>query len=104
MGLYINPPDQTKEEWLQKHGAILLTVPAQYKSVGSTGTYWVVCLMVNDHFSAAGICFSEAELIGFSDANDHRPKTWFLVEQEDLLEVAPTLLEWEAEWLERGKW
>ena len=96
MGLYINPPEEDKEEWLRANGAQLLTVPGEYKSVGKTGTYWVVCLVFNPTFSAAGVCFSQRELEDWRHVGDRRAKIWYLVEQEDLLTVVPDLLNWEV--------
>jgi len=97
VGLYINLPDQEKEEWLRERGAMMLSRPKDYKSVGSTGTYWVVCLVFNSEFSAAGVCFSQQELEEFSHEGDRRMKQWFLVEEQDLLTVVPNLLEREKE-------
>ena len=96
MGLYINPVEETKEEWLREHGAQLLTIPKEYKSVGKTGTYWVVCLVHNPTFTAAGVCYSDRELEDWKEVDDRRLKMWFLVEEEDLLTVVPDLFHWEA--------
>lgn len=104
MGLYINPPNQTKEEWLKKHGAMTLNPPEKYKMVGSTATYWAVVLLFNTSFTAAGIAFSPSEFEAFQDLNDDRAKIWFLVEEKDLLSMAPDLLQREKEALERGRW
>ena len=104
MGLYINPPTKSKEDWLTDNGALMLTVPNEYKSVGATGTYWLVCLVDNPTFSAAGVCYSQQELEEWRHPGDKRPKRWYLVEQDRLLTVVPDLLQWEEEALQRGRW
>ena len=54
MGFYVNPPDMTKEEWLQKHGQVTET-PAWPVPEGTI----LVCLVKNPTFTAAGIAYCE---------------------------------------------
>jgi len=81
MGYYINPPSETKEQWLQKHGT-----PVHGDVVLShdfSGPTLPVCLVDNGPFTAAGIAFDAGELRAFGHP-DRRPKSWFLVSREDL--------------------
>jgi hypothetical protein len=83
MGLYINPETGTKEEWLASHGILQQQVPKQYKSEGR----YVVCLVDNGLFTAAGVCYKQEELEEFTRSEDYRPKTWWLVLEADLRAV-----------------
>ncbi len=86
MGYYIDPPDRTKESWLQEHGQEVETPswPAEDGMV-------LICLVDNGAFRAAGICYSEAEFDAFR-APDHgyqRPRTWYYVPFEKVVDVEP---------------
>ena len=84
MGLYINPKEGTKESWLKLKGeGPLHSVPKLYKE----GTKFVVWLVSNGLFNAAGVMWRQEELEEFSNINDIRPKLWFLVEESDIREV-----------------
>jgi hypothetical protein len=83
MGYYINPPDQTKEDWLQEHGDEVGT-PSWPAPDGSA----LVCLIDNGPFSAAGICFSEQEFQAFVTP-DGRPRTWYYVPSDKVISVEP---------------
>jgi hypothetical protein len=91
MGLYINPKEGTKEDWLAKHGEEQTSVPRHCK----VGTKIVVCLIGNVFFTAAGwqrlqetlVMYRQAELEEFADPIDTRPKRWFLVEEKDIRDV-----------------
>jgi len=66
MGYYINPVNgMSKEDWLYK------TFP--------------VCLVDNGLFKAAGIAFDKRELEIFLNPDDHRPKDWFLVNLDSIM-------------------
>lgn len=76
MGYYINPSDGTgKEDWLRQHGRPLAAAPARHDD----GDGLAVCLIDNGLFTAAAICYCQAELTAFADPSDRRPKTWFMV-------------------------
>jgi len=76
MGCYINHPKLQKEDWLLLHA----------KQYGPQAPLWdrvpegelPVCLVDNGPFTAAGIAFSEEELHEFNDAEDPRPRFWYL--------------------------
>jgi hypothetical protein len=86
MGCYINPPDTTKEQWLERHGVRLDTAP-QWCDV--PGGCLAVCLVSNGYFSAAAVCHDPRELETFKDPRDLRPKSWFMVEIAELATVSP---------------
>lgn len=81
MGAYINPVNQSKEDWLRDNGTET-NVPA---SVDAKPDHLPVCLVLNPGFSAAGIAFDERELQAFTYP-DGRPKKWFWVETKKLLD------------------
>jgi hypothetical protein len=92
MGLYINPPNSTKEEWLEKNG---LKIPdglaAQRTLLPPEGmeSMVVVCLLDNRPtlpFTAAGVAYDYNELQRFARP-DTRKQTWYWVEKELVLEV-----------------
>lgn len=76
MGIYINPKDQSKEEWLIKNKEIV-HVEVDFKN------YFSVCLVDNGMFTAAAVCGDENERERFS-IPDGRPKQWFVVSLESL--------------------
>lgn len=91
MGLYINPPREgAKEAWLKQKGeGPLRSVPKEHKE----GTKFVVCLVKNAMFTAAGVMYRQSELEEWADIGDFRPKLWFLVEEADIREVCGEVAE-----------
>ncbi len=90
MGIYINPPDMSKEEWLKENaseGPLLLMPQRGNVPQGSRR----VCLVDNRAFSAAGVAFDEDEAAAFNDP-DGRDKRWFIVTDELLEEVTGVTL------------
>lgn len=87
MGYYINPPDQTKEQWLQANGIQQDSVP----SLDPTGVNVPVCLMDNGPFTAAVVAYDQSEIDAFSDPSDDRPKVWFLVPALKIVMLCPEL-------------
>lgn len=79
MGLYINPLDMSKEQWLAKHGTAI-AVP--YWT--GDGKSFPVCLVNNGPFTAAGVAFSKREMDAFNGPDDFRPKQWFIVSADDI--------------------
>jgi hypothetical protein len=95
MGLYINPTDCSKEEWLARFGT--LVIPGlNDKNIQMTRdargvlTEFPVCLIDNGLFQAVIICYSTREL---REVINHGSslKKWFTVSTEKLLEVQPDL-------------
>lgn len=72
MGCYINPVDQSKEDWLKDNG---VSIPGP---VPITKTHLPVCLVDNVLFTAAGIGYCNAETDYFAKP-DGRAKKWFQV-------------------------
>lgn len=81
MGYYIDPPKQSKEDFLKENGIALHGAPRNFDF---TSDKLPVCLVDNDYFNAAGIAYCENELAAFSRP-DGRQKAWFLVTKEKLL-------------------
>ena len=116
MGYYINPPGETKEEWLNNHG---LEVTGDDVTWGRLPDMILVCLVDNGPFTAAGICYSEVEFDEFNasdptheevaeakaraeasgiftvqlDTGDQRPRTWYVVPRSDIIDVCPEVAE-----------
>jgi hypothetical protein len=89
MGIYINPRDMSKEQWLMEHARSLESPPQHYLS----GDDIAVCLVVNTGFTAAAVAFSQKELEVFRDTpNDRRPKFWFYAPIVKVAEVTGTKL------------
>lgn len=79
MGYYINPPDMSKEQFLEVHGKPLPD-PAGFDFATDN---LPVCLVDNIAlgFTAAGICYNARERDVFISP-DGRPKKWFTVSRE----------------------
>ncbi len=115
MGYYIDPPEGTKEEWLNFHGVEV----AGDLRWGHPPDTVLVCLVDNGPFTAAGICYNGAEFNEFRaldptheeiaestaraekqginafnlDTGDQRPRTWYAVPRSDIIEVCPRVEE-----------
>jgi sugar lactone lactonase YvrE len=88
MGVYINPKNQSKEDWLREN---CISVSRYTPVFDQTKEILPVCLVDNGIFTAAGIAFSEREREAFLDPTDRREKLWFEVKTSKLLEVEPSL-------------
>jgi hypothetical protein len=83
MGSYINPRNETKEQFLVKNGS---KVSASFKYEDIPQDKMMVCLVNNGFFTAAGIMFDEREYDDFHVKGDTRPKDWYLVDKNLLLD------------------
>jgi len=83
MGNYINPLNMSKEAWLVDNGRLLLAAPDTYRD----GDEVAVCLVDNGPFTAAAVAYSQDELEYFKSPSDDRPKLWFYVPLDKLIEV-----------------
>ncbi len=79
MGYYIDPPNQSKESFLNQHGRRV-----NITDLKITDTELPVVLVNNFAFTAAGIAYDEKELKEFLDPDDYRPKMYFMVPREAL--------------------
>jgi len=82
MGKYINPPNMTKERFLELNGVHCPFEPT-WEQVTTCDSF-PVCLVDNGEFKAAAIIDTEEELKRFSDPIDPRSKLWFMVHRDDL--------------------
>jgi len=84
MGYYINPPDSTKEAFLERYGTpISPAIAKQIWKEEMIKTHLPICLVDNGQFTAAGIAYSERETDYFLEP-DGRPKLWFVVPRKEL--------------------
>lgn len=82
MGIYINPRDMTKEQWLLENGT-----PQPQPSIHRAGDDVAVVYIDNGGFTAAGVAYNQRELEAFSDPADPRYKLWFSVPINKLIDV-----------------
>lgn len=87
MGFYVNPPTETKEDFLERE-SLWTTNKIEWKNV-PVGFLPVVHVN-NGWVTDANIAYSEQELKALTDSNDPRPKRIFLVKIKDLLPVSGT--------------
>jgi len=82
---YINPKDQSKDQWLEDHG-MLIQQPLSW-SIEFPADSTLVCLIQNPLFSAAAICRTKRNFDRFRNPTDQRPKKWYLVPNRLIPEV-----------------
>ncbi|KKM99427.1 hypothetical protein LCGC14_1147950 [marine sediment metagenome] len=83
MGIYINPSEQTKEQWLEEYAVETLT-PKYPPTEGLT----LICLVENNLFTAAGVIFDRNEWEAFNEPHDLRLRRWFTAPVSEVDEVA----------------
>ena len=79
MGLYINPPQITKEEFLALYGNRVTVEAIQQFQFSPTSEVLPCCLVDNGHFTALAVGFEKDETMRWFNAADHRPKKFYLV-------------------------
>lgn len=85
MGLYINPPSETKEQWINRHKLDgVVKFPDQPYWPDADENFLPICLVDNGGVTAAAVCFSLDEFRVFNDPIDPRPKTWHYILIDDL--------------------
>ncbi len=92
MGLYINPENQTREQFLIKEGVFIgdKNLPTWEELRKEFPNDLPVCLVDNVAFTAAAIIYSKLEMMEFQCTNS-LPKRWFLVPISKLIEQLPQL-------------
>lgn len=89
MGIYVNPPGESNEQWLESHAEYLgdryNCVPAWHLIPEGKA---VVCLVDNGGFKAAAIVFDRTEYGRIVEDQDSRPKRWYLADIEQLKTVS----------------
>lgn len=83
MGVYCNPPDCSKEEWLETRAKEHDRQPTWPPAPGHS----LVVLVDNGMFTAAGVAYDEREWQAFIEPRDRRPKRFFTIETWRLREV-----------------
>lgn len=93
MGLYINPKDMEKEDWLRRNNTGVMTSPPARNTRERNGERdMIVCLVDNGVFLAAGVAYSQDELCAFA-IPDGRDKLFIWVPIMKLEEVLGQSLE-----------
>ena len=83
MGYYLEVPKHVDkaQQLIELHGAeVLLGKPINFSDIPEDKA--LVCVVQNTFFDAAALCYSEREMLDFSDPMDFRPKTWLLMDKE----------------------
>ncbi len=91
MGYYINPPDMSKERWLNKFANFVGPIyesgeVPKWEDITKDDILPVV-LVDNGMFTAAGVAYSEQEYKAFTDPGDKRPRELYTAKVDDLLKV-----------------
>jgi len=86
MGLYINPKNKSKEEWLEDNNIDVSTHPFDFEDIGDDNH--IICLVDNGMFTAAAVAYDIREYEDFK-YNDGRFKVWFIVPKENIKAVCP---------------
>ena len=92
MGCYINPPDISKEEWLENNAKPIKLIELCGGNVPAYSTYPKGTLPVvavdNGRFTAAGVCYCEEEYKAFTQHPDIRPRALLQANISDLMKVS----------------
>lgn len=91
MGYYINPPDMSKEKWLNKFANFVGPIDEdeeipKWEDIAKDDVLPVI-LVDNGRFTAAGVAYSEQEYKAFTDPDDKRSRELFTAKVDDLLKV-----------------
>ena len=88
MGCYVNPKNESKEVWLEKHGTVMpINIDTSYNDYCEDECLPVI-LVDNGMFTAAGVAYDEREFQDFTSPMDLRPKRGYKVKIEDLKKVS----------------
>ena len=101
MGHYLEVPERNNKraQLIKLHGAEDIGLPpASLARVPKGKT--LICVVENGPFDAAGIAYSDEELKEFK-VLDGRPRTWLLMDTEEVVKMKPNLAEYlrgERDW------
>lgn len=97
MGLYLNPSNGTKEEWLEANGVLMDGIPTidDFNEDVANG-YIPVVHLDNGAFTAAGFIYNERELQAFTRSDEMRPRKFYLVPRDKALAEVPELAKYLA--------
>ena len=83
MGCYVNPPNESKEAFLEREGRAISVEEAVI-----TNAEIPVCLFSNGAWTAAAVCDYDEELARFTDEVGARLISWYMVDAKKLSEVS----------------
>lgn len=89
MGYYINPPDMTKEEFLNKYGILIKESDVMANEFGNE---FPVVLVDNGLFTAAGILYDDVERQSWWECykrDPHRFYLFYIVAKKHLIPYLP---------------
>jgi hypothetical protein len=88
MGYYISTDTSAFKEaiLISKYGAVSISQPQTFSEVPADKA--LICIVHNSMFEAAGLCYSAEEFARFTDPNDHRYKTWVLMDKAQANQLA----------------
>lgn len=95
MGLYINPLNMEKEDFLQEHGTLVNPQDYENEREGASAVWAArqlyelpVVLVDNGGFTAACVAYKEKELVEFLESpDDPRPMVVFMVNIDDIAQT-----------------
>ena len=79
MGLYINPPTMTKEEFLAAHAERVTEQRIQKFLFDPDKMALPLCLVDNGNFTALAVGFDKQETLRWHDKRDFRPKKFYII-------------------------
>ena len=94
MGCYVNPQNETKEKWLEENGELIKGwFPGDKVHFKPYEEYCInnklpVIMVDNGLFRAAAVAYTESEFKVFTDPSDPRPRLFYVVDIDKLLEVS----------------
>lgn len=86
MGAYIHPIGAKAEDFLSERGQEITL--KQAKAHNDFGDKFLVVLVDNHIFKAAGIAFNKSEKEVFLDDWEQRPRKYYIVDKSQLLKVS----------------
>jgi hypothetical protein len=86
MGFYIDPENESKEEWLQKNAK---TCSQSHAETADYIELFPVVLIDNGIFTAAAIAYNKREFEALTLPEDFRPRKFFIAEREKLTPFCP---------------